>query len=73
MLAGTVDPVEVQVCKRLWAAVFRLGVEDAVDDKYSGRAWLNGQEHRPGSLSWLCELFGHDPDYIRRVVKGKYK
>jgi hypothetical protein len=73
MLASTSDPAEIVVCKRLWASVFRLGVEDAIVDKFSGRYWLDNTDHRPGSFSWLCELFGHNPTYIRIKVKAQYK
>lgn len=73
MLAEAVDPIEIQICKRLWAAVFRLGVEDAISDIHRGRYWLNKDDHYPGSFTWLCDLFGHNHEYIRKVVKGKYK
>lgn len=73
MLAEPSDPAEVQVCKRLWASVFRVGVEDAVNNTYNARYWLDSNDHHVGSFVWLCHIFGYDPDYIRSFVKGHYK
>lgn len=73
MLEEAVDPVEIQICKRLWAAVFHLGVQDAVADRNKGRYWLYKDDHYPGSFSWLCELFNHNHEYIRQLVVAKFK
>lgn len=73
MLEEANDPVEIRIYKRLWAAVFHLGVLDAIADRYKGRQWLSRNEHHPGSFSWLCELFGHNHEYVRKLVVNKYR
>lgn len=74
MLEQATDPIEIQVCKRLWAAVFRMGIEDAINDIQGGRYWLcNDDRHCAGSFKWLCDLFGYNHEYIRNIIKNQYK
>ena len=73
LLVNPSDPIEVKLCKQLWAAVFELAVHDIVKDRYGARQWMQSYRHEPGSFTWLCEVFGYDPDYVKRIVKGKYK
>lgn len=70
---GASDPLEVRLCKQLWAAVFQLAVEDAINNAHGARDWVDEPRHGPGSFTWLCELFGYDSIFIRRIVEGKYK
>ena len=67
----------------LWAAVFQLGLRDAVsalrtwdnDPKQRGMdawpvlTWLYTPAAYPGSFIWLCQLFDLQPDRVRAEIK----
>jgi hypothetical protein len=35
--------------------------------------WLNSEDTHPGSLIWLCEIFGTEPETIRAYVNKNWR
>ena len=68
-------------CRQLWAATLNQAIFDIVDvggtkggtDALSGYGrealvWVMSQNNRPGSFSWVCEIVGMNPEWVRAKV-----
>ena len=60
---------------RLWASVMRLGIQDYCTARARKEPagdyrvfWFESDDYATGSFTWLCELFGLDPDKARTQV-----
>ena len=67
-----------RACLRMWSAVFLHGLSDSAAHFFSTGQddwWIdrrNNAQH-PGSVMWLCDLFGIDPDRARSTARANYR
>lgn len=74
---GDVSSNEFAAYKRLWAAVFYMGLKDAAESlklclqngepwqKFEPLMWVYSPLNEPGSFLWLCDLFDLNPVQAR--------
>src|SRR5262249_49911954 len=65
-----------QPLHRLWLACVDIALQDlsAISSssghrwrlRHAAEAWIADHSHHVGSFTWICELFGIDPDVFRR-------
>jgi len=55
----------------LWSSVLMQAIQDLSGPDFvakSARAWLTSRSTSPGSLIWICDQLGLDPDAVRQNV-----
>jgi len=62
-------PEVVQRMVNLWAAVLLQAVQDARAEVKQGidgpaKAWITSKRTGPGSMLWVCDILGLDPEVI---------
>ena len=65
---------ETLACRALWAEVFRLGLRETISHcRREGRftAWFESDARHPGSIGWLCDIFGFDIDVVRSRIRAR--
>ena len=78
---GEGSPLSIDPERSLWASVIRQAIDDYVKYRniqpgsagwglgHDAGCWLFASRHTDeGSLSWVCQIVGVEPDYVRHCA-----